>query len=294
VAKDSSTSAPAATKGGSDSRVANGWPTAQPYVVPKLVESLATIATQGNDATTIGHEHPAPALPWGSFEKSPHASSFASLAQRGVRAVDNASVATQPMHVSTKPNLVKNNMDKHGHPLDASRVAQSVQLATTSSGTDQSEVMRIEARLTAERAVDSANAVASTMDLNRRKTNQSHPIWCGGHAAHNCASCTEGQGSTWCNGDCEWTFGSCQFRVDLVWCGAHAAPSCHFCTKVGLQDMGYTWCHGDCMWSYPGFCTLPKTVPATGWSKPGKEADSYAPYVQANPKDAVTDQMGQA
>jgi len=32
---------------------------------------------------------------------------------------------------------------------------------------------------------------------------------CGGHSASNCASCPQGNGAAWCNGDCHWDSGQC-------------------------------------------------------------------------------------
>merc|ERR1719282_441836 len=32
---------------------------------------------------------------------------------------------------------------------------------------------------------------------------------CGGHLAHSCGQCTQGQGEEWCHGDCEWRDGDC-------------------------------------------------------------------------------------
>ena len=33
---------------------------------------------------------------------------------------------------------------------------------------------------------------------------------CGGHRAPNCASCPQGNGETWCNGECKWNFSNGQ------------------------------------------------------------------------------------
>ena len=32
---------------------------------------------------------------------------------------------------------------------------------------------------------------------------------CGGHFAESCASCPQGNGAVWCNGDCNWVSGQC-------------------------------------------------------------------------------------
>jgi hypothetical protein len=33
---------------------------------------------------------------------------------------------------------------------------------------------------------------------------------CGGHWAGTCADCPQGNGASWCNGDCQWLNGQCQ------------------------------------------------------------------------------------
>jgi hypothetical protein len=35
------------------------------------------------------------------------------------------------------------------------------------------------------------------------------PVQCGGHSAASCSECPEGNGETWCNGDCQWLDGQC-------------------------------------------------------------------------------------
>merc|ERR1712048_1041328 len=49
---------------------------------------------------------------------------------------------------------------------------------------------------------------------------------CGGHRASNCASCPQGNGAGWCNGDCYWGSGQCLNRnsVFLVSFGAGVFP----------------------------------------------------------------------
>lgn len=110
------------------------------------------------------------------------------------------------------------------------------------------------------------------------------PVDCGGHEAPTCAECPKGEGSKWCNGDCEWVSpeGFCRGRgccraltaecgacsegitvdeyckkkphtagcpVPMVDCGGHQAPTCAGCPK----GQGSKWCNGDCEWS-DGVC----------------------------------------
>ena len=35
-------------------------------------------------------------------------------------------------------------------------------------------------------------------------------VICGEHNATTCSDCPEGNGASWCNGDCEWANGRCQ------------------------------------------------------------------------------------
>merc|ERR1712048_1455669 len=49
---------------------------------------------------------------------------------------------------------------------------------------------------------------------------------CGGHTASNCASCPQGNGAGWCNGDCYWGSGQCLNRNSafLLSFGAGVVP----------------------------------------------------------------------
>lgn len=39
-------------------------------------------------------------------------------------------------------------------------------------------------------------------------------VSCGGHFASTCKDCPEGNGETWCNGECEWRDDSCQIAIE--------------------------------------------------------------------------------
>lgn len=41
---------------------------------------------------------------------------------------------------------------------------------------------------------------------------------CGAHWAETCAACPQGHGGLWCNGDCTWVFGDCEYSTWWVWC----------------------------------------------------------------------------
>jgi len=71
-------------------------------------------------------------------------------------------------------------------------------------------------------------------------------VSCGSHRAATCIQCPEGNGASWCNGDCEWKNGICVrngYRTEVS-CGSHKAPTCSECP----QGHGATWCNGDCEW----------------------------------------------
>ena len=34
-------------------------------------------------------------------------------------------------------------------------------------------------------------------------------MWCGGHEASSCQDCPQGNGASWCNGDCKWNNNQC-------------------------------------------------------------------------------------
>ena len=35
-------------------------------------------------------------------------------------------------------------------------------------------------------------------------------VSCGNHYTNTCADCPQGNGASWCNGDCQWVNGQCQ------------------------------------------------------------------------------------
>ena len=37
-------------------------------------------------------------------------------------------------------------------------------------------------------------------------------VSCGNHNANTCADCPQGNGASWCNGDCQWVNGQCQSK----------------------------------------------------------------------------------
>merc|ERR1719284_25706 len=82
-------------------------------------------------------------------------------------------------------------------------------------------------------------------------------VSCGGHEAPDCASCPEGRGPRWCNGDCIWAGGNCQRRAgypNWVSCGGHYAASCAQCPWPTAERLE-SWCNGDCVWQRgPGRC----------------------------------------
>ena len=72
---------------------------------------------------------------------------------------------------------------------------------------------------------------------------------CGGHYATFCHECPNGNGASWCNGDCEWnpTLNECQIKgtESDVSCGGHFATTCEDCPSGN----GASWCNGDCEWN---------------------------------------------
>ena len=80
-------------------------------------------------------------------------------------------------------------------------------------------------------------------------------VRCGGHYALNCVDCPQGNGASWCNGDCTWitdqctetlTTGAISSTISTISlnCGGHYASSCENCP----QGNGASWCNGDCNW----------------------------------------------
>jgi len=103
------------------------------------------------------------------------------------------------------------------------------------------------------------------------KKGNSKTVVCGQHTADDCSACPEGNGPTWCNGECVWLSHNgvgeeCIDRTRVrmlderhwsgltgnglvnVTCGEggseHKASNCSGCP----QDHGAEWCHGDCAW----------------------------------------------
>ena len=37
-------------------------------------------------------------------------------------------------------------------------------------------------------------------------------VSCGNHNADSCSGCPQGNGASWCNGDCEWQNGDCRLK----------------------------------------------------------------------------------
>ena len=72
---------------------------------------------------------------------------------------------------------------------------------------------------------------------------------CGGHYAAFCHECPNGNGASWCNGDCEWNsnLNECQIKgtESYVSCGGHFATTCEDCPSGN----GASWCNGDCEWN---------------------------------------------
>ena len=78
---------------------------------------------------------------------------------------------------------------------------------------------------------------------------------CGNHYATTCVDCPQGNGASWCNGDCTWitdqctetlTTGAISSTISTISlsCGSHYASSCEDCP----QGHGAAWCNGDCNW----------------------------------------------
>ena len=54
-------------------------------------------------------------------------------------------------------------------------------------------------------------------------------VSCGNHNAPTCGDCPQGNGASWCNGDCAWTGSQCMDKAiveTLVSCGGHMAATC--------------------------------------------------------------------
>lgn len=71
-------------------------------------------------------------------------------------------------------------------------------------------------------------------------------VACGSHSAPTCAACPQGNGASWCNGDCAWVAETeeCARKGAVVKCGNHNASTCAACP----QGNGASWCNNDCAW----------------------------------------------
>ena len=45
------------------------------------------------------------------------------------------------------------------------------------------------------------------------------PVSCGQHNAASCTECPQGNGASWCNGDCVWSGGLCVLDSNFLWVG---------------------------------------------------------------------------
>jgi len=77
-------------------------------------------------------------------------------------------------------------------------------------------------------------------------------VSCGGHRAADCASCPQGNGAAWCNGDCQWLDNQCSLNVkycgqngatavNCITCGTDAA-TCNSSTCTFVNSSGHTGC----------------------------------------------------
>ena len=68
-------------------------------------------------------------------------------------------------------------------------------------------------------------------------------VSCGSHSTQSCAECPQGNGASWCNGECFWEDGQCKLQQEfVVSCGSHNSQSCAGCGPDA------SWCNGDCYW----------------------------------------------
>merc|ERR1719221_1467132 len=78
-------------------------------------------------------------------------------------------------------------------------------------------------------------------------------VSCGNHNAASCAECTQGNGESWCNGDCSWRDGSCQAPATTM------ASSSNGCVDTqGQLSYGYTCVE----WALWGKCAESMTIQA--------------------------------
>merc|ERR1712088_233360 len=87
------------------------------------------------------------------------------------------------------------------------------------------------------------STVSPTIKKIAEKSKKQEQVSCGNHKADSCEKCPQGNGKSWCNGDCKWTSqGKCTDKNKQVSCGNHKADSCEKCP----QGNGKSWCNGDC------------------------------------------------
>lgn len=107
-------------------------------------------------------------------------------------------------------------------------------------------------------------------------------VSCGGHTAATCADCPQGNGASWCNGDCQWSDGSCVAQS--------ATPAPTRCQSEGTQcgNDGSTGTYmGDCCdglectepaVAMPGAsktCTAPTPAPTPSCQQAGEQCGNW-------------------
>jgi len=81
----------------------------------------------------------------------------------------------------------------------------------------------------------------SVADSNSKPSLKSSPntVKCGSHFAGSCAECPQGHGASWCNADCEWTFGGCAPKAKLL---LRKPSASHRKCCSGIRHYGTMFC----------------------------------------------------
>merc|ERR550532_3025641 len=78
-------------------------------------------------------------------------------------------------------------------------------------------------------------------------------VSCGNHMANTCADCPQGNGASWCNGDCQWVNGHCQSK---------GLP---YIEKMCKGDLGCSKIGGTYKWKGDGQCDDKNNNEACDW-----------------------------
>ena len=95
-------------------------------------------------------------------------------------------------------------MDKHGNYLETSNSAGNTSPKAHNEANyspRNEDTAQAWKRMTKEKPVFPLDKHGNYLETST--------VWCGGHSAPNCAECPQGNGRSWCNGECVWKSDQC-------------------------------------------------------------------------------------